>query len=805
MQAAHGFALKRVAFAVVTLLATGVAGAATEASEATKAGDAPEAMSAVVVTGTRAENRTAAQSLQPIKVLSAEDLTQSGSSELGEALSRLVPSLNFPRPASSGFTGIIRPAQMRGLGPDQVLVLVNGKRRHTSAFLNTNVTQGRGSAPVDLNTIPVSAIDHVEVLSDGASARYGSDAIAGVINIILKDEAEGGQVTASLGQTNAGDGLRRHVDGDAGFSLGGRGKLHVSLEGNSNDYTNRAGLDLRNVGAPGYGTTTYRLGDPDLENIKALVNADIALGGGLSAYGYASYNHANGDTWDAFRNGRASTYDAQAYADGYRPRLHASSEDRSIVLGLKGDVAGWKWDASVDYGVNEIDFATRDSLNRYLFRDTGSRQADFNDGSLKSGLAVYQLGLSRSVAVPLLPNPVSVATGVEYQHQTYEERAGEAASYYGTGVEGFSGFKPGDSGSFRRDLAGLYLDLETNLTAKWRASLAVRHDRYSDFGGATTGAASTRYDFTPQVAVRGSVSTGFRAPSLAQQHYAATASALNTTINAFQDQRTAPVDDPVARLLGAEDLKAEKSRNLSVGLVLQPTKSLTATIDAYRITIDDRITLSSTLDVQNTAAQDYLAANGITRGLYQSVRYFTNAVDTATTGVDATVQHRYRFEHGGRLTSSLGYSYAKNRVTDVKANPAVLSQNGLTLQRIDRRDQYGVLTDSTPRSKLSLGNDYQLGRWGLHSNLVRYGSFVAISNTGAAYDQRYGAKWVLDLAASYRGERWEVTVGSDNIGDAYPDKRNALNNPGDQNVRYISYSPFGINGAFYYVKASYQW
>jgi iron complex outermembrane receptor protein len=799
MQSGNRFAVRQLAFAIFNVICASSAWAAQE-------DEAAKTLSPVVVTGTRAENRTAAESLQPIQVVSAQALEGSGSSELGEALSRVVPSLNFPRPASSGFTGIIRPAQMRGLGPDQVLVLVNGKRRHTSAFLNTNVTQGRGSAPVDLNTIPISAIDHVEVLSDGASARYGSDAIAGVINIILKSDAESGQVTLSLGQYGKGDGIQRHLDSDAGFALGENGAVHVSFEGNANDFTNRAGLDLRNVGAPGYGEVTYRLGDPQVKNAKVLVNGDYALGDRVSAYGFVSWNRADGDTWDAFRNGRASTWDAQAYPDGYRPRLHAESQDRSIVLGLKGDFAGgWMWDASVDYGQNEIDFFTRDSLNRYLFRDTGNRQPNFYDGTLKSGLAVYQFALSNSLDVPGLANPVSLATGVEYQHQTYEERAGEANSYYGTGVEGFSGFKAGDSGSFRRDLYGLYLDMETNFTDKWRSSLALRHDRYSDFGGATTGSFSSRYDFTPKVAVRGSVSTGFRAPALAQQHYAATASALNTTINVFQDQRTAPVDDPVARLLGAEDLKAEKSQNISAGLVLQPSDSFSTTIDAYRIHIDDRITLSSTLNVQTPAAQAYLAANGIPSGLYQSVRYFTNAVDTTTTGIDAVAQYHHRFGNGSRLNSSIGYSYAHTRVTDVKPNPAVLDQNGLTLQRIDRRDQYGVLTDSTPRSKLSLGTDYNVGNWGLHGNLVRYGSFVAVSNTGPNYDQRYDGKWLLDLSASYRLESWEFTAGGDNVGNVYPDKRNSLNNPGYQNVKYISYSPFGMNGAFYYLKATYRW
>ncbi|TBV10956.1 TonB-dependent receptor [Stutzerimonas kirkiae] len=797
MQAAGStFPKTRLAVALLGIMAgTGVA----------SADELGDKLSTVVVTGTRADNRTVADSMQPIQVVSAKTLQDSGSSELSEALSRLIPSLNFPRPASSGFTGVIRPAQMRGLAPDQVLVLVNGKRRHTGAFLNTNVTQGRGSAPVDLSAIPLSAIDRVEVLGDGASARYGSDAIAGVINVILKADPDGGQVTTSYGQYAKGDGIQRHVDGNTGLALGERGSLHLSFDGSSNDYTSRAGRDLRNPGAPGYGQTTYRLGDPELKTGKLMVNGDYALNDDITLYGFAGYNRTEGDTWDAFRNGRASVYDAQAYPDGYRPTLSAESEDRSIVLGLRGLLGGWKWDASANYGENEVEFNTRDSLNRYLFRDTGSRQQDFYVGRLESTQAVYQLDLSNELAVAWLPNPLSVAFGAEGQHQTYRESAGEPASYYGTGAEGYSGFRDSDSGSYRRDLLASYIDLETDLTDKWRASLALRHDRYSDFGGATTGSLSSRYDFTPAFAVRGSVSSGYRAPSLAQQHYSATTSALNTAINAYQDQRTAPVDDPVARLLGAEDLKAEKSRNISAGIVWQPSEAFTTTFDIYHISIDDRITLSSNLNVQSAAAQAYLAANGITPGQYQSVRYFTNAVDTTTQGAELTAQHYWRFDHGGRLTSALGYAYNRTRVTDVKANPAVLSQNGLNLQRIDRRDRYGVLTDSAPRSKLSLSNDYTIGNWGFHSNLVRYGSFLAVSNSGAAYDQRYQAKWVLDLSTSYSLDNWQFTVGGDNVTDAYPDKRNSLNNPGHQNVNYISYSPFGINGAFYYAKVSYQW
>jgi len=768
--------------------------------------DAVNQLGTVVVTGTRADNRTEAESMQPLQVISAKTLLDSGSAELGETLSRLIPSLNFPRPSSSGFTGITRPAQMRGLSPDQVLVLVNGKRRHAGALLHTNVNQGRGSAPVDLNTIPISAIDHVEVLGDGASARYGSDAIAGVINIILKHDRQGGQISGSLGQTGKGDGLRRHLDADMGVALGERGSMHLSVDGNVNDDTNRAGPDLRTPGAPGYGEVTYRLGDPDVNNGKLLLNADYAWSDTFSTYGFAAYNRAKGDTWAAFQNGVDSDpLDTLAIPDGYRPTLHSESEDHSIVLGLKGVIAGWHWDGSVNYGRNTMDFYTRTSLNRRLFRDTGSRQRDFYDGTLMSSQLAWQLDFNRELNPGWLHNPLSVAFGLEYQHQRYRETSGEPASYYGTGVEGWSGFRDSDSGHYRRDLVAQYLDLETNVTDKWRASLAVRHDRYSDFGGATTGSLSSRYDFTPQVAVRASVSTGYRAPGLAQQHYSATTRALNTAINADQDQRTAPVDDPVARLFGSEDLTAETSRNISAGMVVRVFDALTATLDVYQIHVDDRISLSSNLNVQTPAAQDYLAANGIPRDLYQSVRYFTNAVNTRTRGLDLTGQYYWRFGNGSRLNQTISYAYNRTQVMTVKENPAVLEQNGLNLQRIDRRDRLGVLTDSTPRSKLSFANDYTLSRWSLHGNLVRYGSFLAISNAGPAFDQRYRAKWVLDVSTSIRVADWLLTAGADNINDMYPDRRNQINNPNDRNVRYISYSPFGMNGAFYYLKATYRW
>jgi iron complex outermembrane receptor protein len=770
------------------------------AAAETATADVPK-LDTVIVTGTRAQERTASASLSPIDVISGDTLRSTGSDELGAVLARLIPSINFPRPSLVDGAELVRPAQLRGLSPDQVLVLVNGKRRHTSAFVNLGGAVGRGSAPADLNAIPLSAVDHIEVLRDGASARYGSDAIAGVINVILKHDDHGGSITSKFGEYKKGDGIQRNLSGNTGVALGDNGFINLSAEGADNDYTNRAGKDFRpgSVGSTTYGQRVFRQGEPATDQGKLFLNSEYSFSEAAEFYAFGGYSKTRGETAAFYRASNASNNIPALNPNGYLPLIRGDVEDTSLAVGLRGLLAyDWHYDVSVNYGKNQYQIGT-ETINTSLGLATPRK---FDNGTLVNDQKQLSLDLSREFSLGWLPYPVSVAFGGEYLDQGYQIKAGDPASYYQTGSSGLGGFRDSDAGTSTRHNWAQYLDLETNFTEKLSASAAVRHEDYSDFGSNVSGSLSARYDFTPQVALRGSVSNGFRAPSLAQQNFAYTSSQLIG--NTIQEAGTFPANSQVARLLGAQDLKAEKSRNYSLGLVLEPTDNLTVTADVYRIDISDRISLSSNLDLsKNPAALAYLQANGVGNINYTTVRYFTNATDTTTNGVDLVANYRYQLDNGVRWNSTVGYNYNHTKVTDVKANPSVLDSLGASLVRVDRRERIGLLGDTTPQHKLSLGNDLSFGNWALHSNLVRYGSFTSYQ-ADPTNDQRFKAAWLLDLSADYTLKNWTFTVGGDNVTDKYPEKLNAYASSGG-NLAYSTFSPYGYSGAFYYGKVAYNW
>ncbi|WP_016702494.1 TonB-dependent receptor plug domain-containing protein [Pseudomonas chlororaphis] len=769
------------------------------AAQATEDSDTAARLDTVIVTGTRAQERTASASLSPIDVIAGESLRSSGSSELATVLAKLIPSINFPRPSLVDGAELTRPAQLRGLSPDQVLVLVNGKRRHTSAFVNLGGAVGRGSAPADLNAIPLSAIDHIEVLRDGASARYGSDAIAGVINIILKSADHGGSISTQYGQYKKGDGIQRQVAGNSGFALGDNGFVSLSGEGANNDYTDRAGKDFRpaSVGSTTYGQHVFRQGEPETEEGKFQFNSAYSFNDAAELYGFGGYSKRRGETAAFYRASNASNNNPVLHPNGYLPLINGTLQDASLVLGLRGELLdNWHYDLSANYGKNTYELRTK-TINTSLGLDTPHA---FDNGTLTNDQRQLSLDLSREFSLGWLPYPVSVAFGTEYLHQGYQIEAGQLESYYQTGSSGLGGFRDSDAGSSSRHNFAQYLDLETHFTDKLAVSAAVRHEDYSDFGSNVSGSLSARYDFTPRVALRGSVSTGFRAPSLAQQNFTFTSSQLIG--NTIQESGTFAANSQVARLLGAEDLKAEKSRNYSLGLVLEPLDNLTVTADLYHIDIRDRVSLSSNLVLNNTAI-DYLKANGVGNINYTSARYFTNATDTSTDGVDLVANYRYRLDNGIRWNSTVGYNYNHTKVTDVKANPAILDQLGVNLVRVDRRERIGLLGDTTPQHKLSLANDFNYGNWALHSNLVRYGEFTSYQ-ADKVNDQTFSAAWLLDLAVDYKLQNWLFTLGGDNVTDKYPEKVNAYASSGG-NLAYSTFSPYGYSGAFYYAKVAYSW
>ena len=784
-------------------------------------------LSAVIVTGTRSDSRTESSSLTPIDVVSAKVLQQTGTNDLPTALARIIPSLNFPRPSASDTADSQRPAQLRGLSPDQVLVLVNGKRWHAGAILLNNGVIGRGSQSVDLNTIPLSAIDHIEVLRDGASAQYGSDAIAGVINIILKKGAKGGDVEVSGGQYSAGDGRQWQGSADFGIPLSDdKGWLRLTVQSGNEDYTNRAAPDTR-AGYTGLGVN-YRQGDPAVHDTNLLLNTQYDITPDVQFYAFGHFGRRQTTSPAFFRYGTNAPKPNNAlvgdlYPNGFLPLEHADSTDQSLVTGLRGTIDGWRWDLSGNFGRNRVSYETQNSLNYAYLHDFGSTPTTFDDGILTAAQEAVDLDIAKDLSPSWLPNPVTVAFGAEYLRQTYSIDAGSLPSWYvGTsgvsgGAQGFAGWQPANAVDASRQDVAEYLDLETNLTDRLVVSAAVRHEHYNDFGNTTSGSLAGRFDFTDRFALRASASTGFRAPSLGQQYFSQISSLFYAAGNSaglptgIYNSGLVPVDSQIARLLGSQPLKPEKSENFTFGAVWNPTDALTLSADIYQIDIQNRIALSGAISTSAPSVVSYLAANGISNLNYSSLNYFTNAADTRTRGVDFVGTYLADFGNAGTLSTTLSANYNQNKVTQVKANPAVLENLGVNFVRLNRQDIEGYLANSTPRSKLIISELYNVGNWGVTATLTRYGSYTSYVSSLASYnvatgvvDQTFSPKWLLDLAVNYRLNNWTFTVGADDALDTYPD-RNIANNSNNGTLPYSTFSPFGYNGAYVYGKVRYSW
>ncbi|RZT08940.1 iron complex outermembrane recepter protein [Duganella sp. CF402] len=751
-------------------------------------------LQSVVVTGTYAKNRRTVDSESPVDIIGARELQASGSTELATVLGRVLPSLNFPRPSGADASDAVRPAQLRGLSPDQVLVLVNGKRRHASAVVNVNGTQGRGSAPVDLNAIPLSAIDHIEVLRDGAAAQYGSDAIAGVINIILKKGAAGGDAEIGFGEYQERDGKQVSLRGSAGFNLGDNGWVRIAVDAADRDPTNRAGADYRYPTDPRYGQVNQRFGDPETKPRVLFLNSQYRVSDDIDWYAFANYGQRDTSaaaTWRSF--GRSTIY-----PEGFLPLENSKSTDTSLVTGLRGEASGWRWDVSLNYGQNEFKLDLDNTVNLDLKEASPTH---FYAGKLKSSQSLLNIDVARDYPVEAFTGPLTVALGAEYRREEYEIGAGDVASYSGSGAQGFSGFRAVNAGSNSRHNESVYANFEAEVTKQFSASAALRHERYSDFGNTTSVKGSTRYAFNDAVSLRATASSGFRAPSLAQQFYTITTTNFSVVngVNTPIETGTFAVGSAAAAALGATPLKAEKARNYSLGLLVQPARNWTASIDAYRIDIDDRIALSANMTL-NQALKDTLAKQGLLVG---AGRYFTNAIDTRTTGVDVLSTYRWETSGAGRFDFTAAYNHNKNSVEHVNANPAILSANGLTL--IDRQT-VNRLTAGSPKDKFSLATDWALGDWGTRAVLTRYGKFTVPQNN-ATLDQTYDPQWVLDLSASVKlGKQWRLSVGVDNATDRYPDQVTSAGNLNNNGINpYSGWAPNGFNGRYYYAKAGFTW
>jgi len=781
------------------------------------------AIDQVTVVGSRARNRTVFDSAVPIDRFGAREVENALSSgEVGAALQALAPSINFPRIESSGASDSVRGVQLRGLAPDQVLVLINGKRRHASAVLDTE-SSFAGTVPVDVNAIPPGAIDHIEILRDGAGAQYGSDAVAGVINIVLKQQRTGGSASVSYGANHTDfkpsdetktDGQTKIVNADYGVPLGDAGFFRFGAESRSRNPTQRAGFSDAGWTSWNYtpadqaldGKVVFKSGDSQSHNNYAFYNALLPLGDGIDAYSFATANQRKSDGSAYFRYPGDPSNVAAVYPNGYRPVTHGDSTDVSVVAGVRIASGGWNWDLSARHGSNKFDYDVSNSLNASLGAQSPT---SFHLASFDYRQNVVNADLTRELNFGV---PVNLAIGAEYIRETYTSAPGDAASYAAgavtdapPGAQAGPGLRPQDAFDGSRHISSVYVDIESDITRQLLVGAAARYSDYSDFGSASTGKLSARYKFTDQFLLRGSLSNSFRAPALVQTGFRFSTLNFNSDGSGLQTASLLPASDPLARAFGAQDLKPEKSTNLSLGLAWKPARNTSFTLDGYRIRIKDRITRTS--DLQSDAATAYLA--GIGRSDIQSVAYLANLLDTTTTGLDAVLNHDLSVT-GGKLNLSAALNLNKTRIDSVHQSSAALAQIDPDLTVLTDTSLFRI-RNASPKNKLVLSADWQAAQWGLLARATRFGPLKDFSYDEDAevvdgvHAQRFGAVWTLDLEAQYKlTKQLTLSLGADNILDRYPQRVRETNNATYGGaLPYNFINPIGVNGAYFYARARY--
>ena len=779
-----------------------------------------EAAQKGVVVDSRGAARPARDTAVPVGLVGAKDLASTGTMELGKALQELDPSFNFSTTFISDGTDIIRPATLRGLGPDQLLVLVNGKRRHQQALVNVQQTVGRGSAGTDINAIPMSAIDHIEVLRDGAAAQYGSDAIAGVINIVLKEGAGKGAASVSAGTTAEGDGDTYGASAYRGFALGADGGFFsLALEGRRRGETNRAGFDTLRVNPP---RVTQRIGDSLARDAYLWTNAVLPVGHGGELYLFGGASRRTGDAAGFFRPREDARNVPAVYPNGFLPNIRTEVRDASLAFGYRADLGGdWKFDASFNHGRSELVFNERNSINvSYWYEPscpcdiTRESPREAYTGTLGFQQSTFNFDVKGPVR--LLGQQIFVGAGFEYRRDSYRIEAGEPVSYqYGrtnnpaivirdqhggsaqAGIQGFPGYTPATQVYAGRHNTAFYIDAEHKWSEQLTLGSAVRRERYSDFGNTTTGKLTARFDPIRAFGLRASASTGFRAPSVQQKFYSSVSTSLNNA-GVLAETLTARQGSAVTRAFGIAPLKDETSRSASIGMVLRPVSNFSVTADLYRTDIDDRIVFSSTIAPEAGACPIRAILDPLRVGQAQ---FFTNAIDTRTVGLDVVAEHTTRNLAAGTLKLSGQLGLNRTQVKARRSSSPVL--NGAQL--FDDA-QVTLIERGQPRQHHGVAADYARGAWGANLRANFYGE-VQGQGFSAPFVQTWEAKWLIDLALRYRFTRsLSLSAGVDNAFDRYPtrwDTTRAAPFPQMGFTHCWETCPFGMNGRTMYARAEY--
>jgi iron complex outermembrane receptor protein len=801
-----GAALAAAAFGITGTFAAAPAAlaqdaGATQAPAAADKGtvdDKVTQLEGLTVLGSRRYDRSSeTETPVPVDVLPMTKAAEQGASfDLAQTLQYTAPSFISGRQTGADNADSVDSAALRGLGSDQTLVLVNGKRLHSTALVNLFGARNRGNTGTDLNTIPLLAIDHVEILRDGAAAQYGSDAIAGVMNIALK-RRKGCEAVVGYGQYSRGDGENYLASAYCGFAVGNDGV--VALTG---EYLDRGRSNRAEAGNP------RTIGDTQVRNGTIYFNGDLPFGD--SAHFYFDGGLQNRDASSAaFARGGIGSDDipsrnsAAMYPDGFVPFIDPYIQDRHLTAGVWWLWDGWRVDLSQTFGYNKLIDTIRHTLNASIANydlehgGPGISPSEFNAGGFSFGQATTNLDFSHFFDGWL--HGVNVAFGSEFRHENYQIFAGEPGSYIdadgpgggNAGSQGFPGFQPGDATDKSRNSWAAYGDVETNWTDRFMTDQAVRFEHYSDFGSTVIGKLAGAFRVTDDFLLRGSLSTGFRAPSLQQRYFSSTFTDFVSGVPV--DVVLAPNSGAIARAAGIPDLKEEKSKSATLGFTWKPLENVSVTLDGYRIDINNRIVLSGRFDTTDPAIGAILQQLGV-----GEAQFFVNSVDTKTQGIDLTVSHTSSVGDG-ELASFLAFNHGTTRVEKVHTPPSLVGREDSLLGERDRL----FIEDGAPRSKATLGFDYTLGKWDTNFKIIYFGPMTLGTFSGPPVpNQHYSDKTSADVSVTYSfTENTKLTVGGANILDNFPTPQNA--DETDNGFKYEAVQ-FGLNGAAYFVRLAHK-
>lgn len=801
-----------------------------------------ESLGSIVVIGSRSTAaRTKTETVAPVDVLTSKDLQSTGQTEPTQMLHYVVPSFNSGRQTVADGTDHIDPSTLRGLGPDQVLTLLNGKRRHNQALININGTIGRGSVGTDMNAIPAAAIDRLEVLRDGAASQYGSDAIAGVINVVMKT-APGTSVTGHVGAYNTqyeynfgttdkrkmSDGETVQLSAYHGMAVG-KGKLGIALEFRDRKASNRTGdflgsvysgstknaIDDSIINARGGFDRTFNMqvGNAASRNLLGFINFTMPIGEKSEFYANIGGASRKGSGKGFYRYPKQTTQvNLDLYPKGFLPEIHSTIGDVSALLGVKGTFGNnWRWDLSNVFGSNSFRYDIKNSNNASQFALKASAPTQFYAGTQKFAQNTSNFDISKALEVSAVKS-LNIAFGAEFRLDNFQIEAGEEASWKNYdltatplrvgGSQVFPGFQPSNEVNESRTVLGAYADLESDITDKFLVNAAVRAENYSDFGANAAFKLAARYKFADAFVVRGSASTGFRAPSVHQRYFSNTSTQFIvangvTTPNNVGTYRN---DSKIAESLGIPSLKAETSTNYSVGVTSKFANIFSLTVDAYQIDIKDRIVITGNMSRSNALINTLLTAGGAAADVTQ-VAFFTNAITTKTQGIDMVLSASPKLG-AGSLDLTLAANFTKNEIVGDPKTTDKLPVTTFGNIFFNKQEESRIVVGQ-PRSKIAGSITYKISGFNINLRATNFGEVAVWDNshtaTNSLLDETFSPKTILDGTVSYKFKVATLTLGGNNLTDVYPDKIKNKGNTSDGRFIYSrNVSQFGFGGRYVY-------